>query len=72
MAFVPDGNVQKYRAIVQLEWSSEVFEGDPNDVFELADAEKLFLSSVLDSTALSLNPEDATFDIQSIEPILEP
>ena len=72
MAFRPDGNTQKYRAVVQLEWSSEIFDGDPDDVFELAEAEKLFLASVLDSAALSLNPEDATFDIKSIEPVLEP
>jgi hypothetical protein len=62
---------QKYRATVELTWSSEVFEGDPDDVFLLAEAERTFLVSVLETAVLTLNPEDASFDIQSMGPVLE-
>jgi hypothetical protein len=72
MAFIDPGNAQTYEATVKLTWSSEIFEGDPDDVFELAGLEKTFLSAVLDTAVLALNPEDATFDIVSIEPVLEP
>lgn len=62
---------QKYRAVVELTWSSEVYEGDPNDVFQLAEDERNFLVSVLESVVLTLNPEDAEYDIQSMGPVLE-
>lgn len=71
MAFIDPGNSQTYEATVKLTWSSEIFDGDPDDVFELAAAEKIFLAAVLDTAVLALNPEDATFDIASIEPVLE-
>jgi hypothetical protein len=61
---------QRYRATIELTWSSEVFEGDPDDVFELAALEEKFLAAVLDTATVALNPEDATFDIISIEPVL--
>jgi hypothetical protein len=72
MAYTPDGNIQNYKATVTLNWSSEVFEGDPDDVFELAALEEKFLAAVLDTAAIALNPVDAVFDIVSIEPVLEP
>lgn len=61
---------QKYRATVELTWSSEVFEGDPDDVFLLADAERKFLVSVLETAVLTLNPGDADYEIQSMGPVL--
>lgn len=71
MALANDDNIQHYEATVKLTWSSEVFDGDPTDVFELAAAEKIFLATVLDTAVLTLNPEDAAFNIVSIEPVLE-
>jgi hypothetical protein len=72
MAFIDPGNSQTYEATVKLTWSSEIFEGDPDDVFELAGLERVFLATVLDTAVLALNPEDATFDIIAIDPVLEP
>lgn len=71
MAIDTTGEPQKYRATVELTWSSEVFEGDPDDVFLLAEAERTFLVSVLESAVLTLNPEDAEYDIQTMGPVLE-
>lgn len=33
-------NFQEYEVNVRLRYTSEVFEGDPNDVYELADLER--------------------------------
>lgn len=63
-------NIQHYKATVTFSWSSDVFEGDPDDVFLLADAEKNFLEAVCESAVLALNPEDAEYDIVSVEPDL--
>lgn len=63
-------NIQYYKATVNFTWSSEVFEGDPDDVFLLADAEKNFLQAVCESAVIALNPEDAEYEIVSVEPDL--
>lgn len=67
---MPRENIQSYKATVTFTWSSEVFEGDPDDVFLLADAEKKYLEAVCESAVLSLNPVDAEFTIVSVEPDL--
>lgn len=63
-------NIQSYKATVTFTWSSEVFEGDPDDVFLLAEAESKFLEAVCESAVLSLNPVDAEFNIISVLPDL--
>lgn len=67
---MPQDNVQSYKATVTFTWSSEVFEGDPDDVFLLAEAEAKFLEAVCESAVLSLNPVDAEFNIISVLPDL--
>lgn len=63
-----DENIQRYKATVNFTWSSEVFEGDPDDVFLLAEAEKKFLEAVCESALIALNPEDAEYEIVTVEP----
>ena len=71
MSFDNAGKNQRYKAIVELTWSSEVFEDDPDDVFQLAELEQAFLISVMESAALALNPEDADFTVVSVKPELD-
>lgn len=71
MSFDNAGKNQRYKATVEITWSSEVFEDDPDDVFQLAELEQAFLISVMESAALALNPEDADFDIISVNPVLD-
>lgn len=63
--------VLRYKATVEFRWTSEVFEGDPDDKFLLAEAEKAFLSTVCDNAAVALDPIEGEFTISSIEPDLE-
>lgn len=63
-------NTQAYKATVTFTWTSEVFEGDPDDVFLLAEAEKKYLEAVCESAIIALNPVDAEFEIVSVEPEL--
>lgn len=60
-----------YKATVEFRWTSEVFEGDPDDVFQLAEAEKAFLTTVCDSAAISLDPVEGEFTITDIKPVLD-
>ena len=60
-----------YTATVKFRWTSEVFEGDPDDVFELAKAEKAFLATVCDNAAVALDSVDGEYDIVSIDPVLD-
>lgn len=61
---------QKYTATVEVNWSSEVFDGDPDDVYELAELEKEFLHRLMITTVDSLDPDHGTFVIKSVEPVL--
>lgn len=61
---------QQFIANVQFRWSADVFEGDPNDVFELAKLEGTFLSKLLEDTAAELG-EDGIAKITMLEPVLE-
>jgi hypothetical protein len=63
-------NTQTYRAVVTFEWSSEVFEGDPDDVFELAEAEKKYLEGICASAADALSVDYGVYTVNSIEPVL--
>jgi hypothetical protein len=42
-------NEQRYEVTVKLTYAAEVFAGDPDDVFELAEQEKTFVRSELES-----------------------
>lgn len=42
-------NEQRYEVNVKLTYAAEVFPGDPDDVFELAEQEKSFVRSELES-----------------------
>lgn len=61
---------QEYISNVQFRWSADVFEGDPNDVYELAALEKVFLTKLLEDTAAELG-EDGRVKITMLEPVLE-
>lgn len=63
-------NIQNYKATVNFTWSSEVFEGDPKDVFQLAADEKVYLKQLCEDAATALNPEDGEYEIVSVEPDL--
>lgn len=60
-----------YTATVTFRWTSEVFEGDPDDVFQLAEAEKAFLNGVCDNAAVALDPISGEFEIISVAPVLD-
>lgn len=42
-------NEQRYEVTVKLTYAAEVYPGDPDDVFELAEQEKSFIRGELES-----------------------
>jgi hypothetical protein len=63
-------NYQTYTATIEITYSSEVFDGDPDDVYQLADLEKGWV----EEQAMSFigdfdSPEkDAAFVVVSVVP----
>ena len=66
-------NYQTYTATVEITYSSEVFEGDPDDVFQLADLEKGWIEDQLLSLveAFDSDEKDAAFVVTSVVPVGE-
>lgn len=67
------GNYQTYTATVEITYSSEVFEGDPDDVFQLADLEKGWVEDQMLSLveAFDSYEKDASFIVTSVVPVGE-
>jgi len=63
-------NYQTYTAHIEVTYSSEVFEGDPDDVFQLADLEKPWIEDQLMSLveAFDSDEKQASFVVVSVVP----
>jgi len=63
-------NYQTYTATVEITYSSEVFEGDPDDVYQLADLEKAWVNDTLMSAVEPFDSEEkqASFVVVSVVP----
>lgn len=59
---------QRYHVVVEFDYEAEVFEDDPNDVFELAQLEARAVEQIMRVTAASLDPY-ASFNVRSVSPI---
>lgn len=65
-------NYQTYKATIEITYSSEVFPGDPDDVFELANLEKPWVEDQAMSFIeyFDSREKDASFVIVSVVPEL--
>jgi len=65
-------NYQKYKATIEITYSSEVFDGDPDDVFELAALEKPWVEDTLLSLVETFDSGDelANFVVVDVVPIV--
>lgn len=63
-------NYQTYTATIEVTYSSEVFEGDPDDVFLLADLEKPWIEDIMmrNITDFDSSEKDAQFVVVSVVP----
>lgn len=63
-------NYQTYTATIEITYSSEVFEGDPDDVFQLADLEKVWIEDQMMSIASDFDSDekDAAFVVVNVVP----
>jgi hypothetical protein len=61
-------NFQKYEATIKLTYSSEVFPGDPDDVFELANLERPWVDQA--AQLLAEEFEDGFVELLELKPIL--
>lgn len=63
-------NYQTYTATIEVTYSSEVFEGDPDDVFQLADLEKVWIENQMMSIASDFDSDekDASFVVVNVVP----
>ncbi len=59
------GNYQRYEVTVRFAFDSEVFPGDPTDVFELAELEKASVEDALQSVF-----DELEIDTLKVEPII--
>jgi hypothetical protein len=62
-------NYQTYTATVEITYSSEVFPGDPDDVFQLADLEKPWLEDTLIKSLDILDNDDSYARIEVLKVI---
>lgn len=60
------GNYQRYEVTVKFSFDSEVFPGDPDDIFELAKLEEPTIETTLKNTFEEVEIEHIT-----VEPIVE-
>lgn len=65
-------NYQTYKATIEITYSSEVFEGDPDDVFELAALEKPWVEDTLLNTVEVFDSAEklASFVVVDVVPIV--
>jgi hypothetical protein len=65
-------NYQTYKATIEITYSSEVFDGDPDDVFELASLEKPWVEDTLLSTVEIFDSAEkmASFVVVDVVPIV--
>jgi len=63
-------NYQTYTATIEVIFSSEVFEGDPDDIYQLADLEKAYMEDKLMSLVEAFDSDDrqAAFIVTSVVP----
>lgn len=64
-------DTQKYKALIEIEYITDVFEGDPDDVYELADLEKPELDRFINSSLEEYSPAGYTCKVISLEPVIE-
>lgn len=64
-------NYQTYTATIEVTYSSEVFEGDPDDVYQLADLEKNWVEGVAMNfiDQFDSNEKDAAFVVVNVVPV---
>lgn len=58
-------NFQEYEVNVRFRYTSEVFEGDPNDVYELAELERATAVTAIEIAF----PEAELFDL-TVDPVI--
>ena len=63
-------NYQTYKATIEITYSSEVFPGDPDDVFQLADLEKGWIEDHFLSAIEAFDSDDklASFIVLNVVP----
>jgi len=61
-------NVQKYEATFTLTYTSEVFPGDPDDVFELAKLERPWIADAVQEFADDF--ADGQAELLELKPVL--
>lgn len=63
-------NYQTYTATIEVTYSSEVFDGDPDDIYQLADLEKPWVEGVTMNfiDQFDSNEKDASFVVVSVLP----
>lgn len=61
-------NFQTYEATIKLTYRSEVFPGDPDDVFELANLERPWVDQAIQGLAEEF--EDGFVELMELKPIL--
>lgn len=65
-------NYQTYKAMIEITYSSEVFEGDPDDVFQLAGLEKPWVEDQAMGfiEQFDSNEKDASFVVIDVVPVV--
>lgn len=59
----------RYKALVELQWDNEPFDGDPDDVYELAELEKEHLIKQLEQTMPWIG-ENGTVNVAKVTPVI--
>lgn len=65
-------NYQTYKATIEITYSSEVFEDDPDDVFQLADLEKDWVTGRMINLVEDFDSDDrlAGFVVVDVVPVV--
>lgn len=65
-------NYQTYKATIEITYSSEVFPGDPDDIFQLAGLEKPWVEDTLLSAVEAFDSDDriADFVVVDVVPVV--